>query len=321
MNQDFSPKPRLIVMGSYVTDLMGRAQHIPIEGETVKGKFFKTGPGGKGGNQAVAAARAGGRVAMITKVGTDVFGDMAYENFINEGIDARYVIRTSEFATGAALIMVSEETGQNSIIVIPGACENIKAEEVQQAISALLPADIMILKLETNIEAIGESLRISKLHNIKVVMNPAPAQEIPGEYYAMIDYLTPNESEASALSGIDVVSISSARRAAFELQKRGCRNVVVTLGGKGAVALDEKGHFYHVPSFNVKVIDTTGAGDAFNGALALALGERRSLEDAIVFASAAAALSVTRVGTAPAMADRQEIDEFLKKNHISVREE
>lgn len=311
-------KPRIIVMGSFVTDLMGRAAHIPLEGETVKGTFFKSGPGGKGGNQAVAAARAGGNVAMITKLGRDAFGDMAEENFVKEGIDAGYVFRTDEYATGAALIMVSEKTGQNSIIVIPGACEHIGEDEVRDAIRALSPASVLVLQLETNFEAIAVSLKMGKEFGMKLLMNPAPAHEIPKEYYSMIDYLTPNETEASMLSGVYVESVEDARSAASVLQAKGAKNIIITLGEKGALILDSASEFKHVPSFKVDVVDTTGAGDAFNGAFALALAEGKDIYDATVFANAAAALSVTRIGTAPAMAHREEIDEFLHERNISV---
>jgi ribokinase len=314
MEQNEQKRPRIVVMGSYVTDLMGRAQRIPVAGETVKGDLFKTGPGGKGGNQAVAAARAGGSVAMITKLGADVFGDLALQNFDNEGIDRRFAIRTEAYPTGAALIMVSKETGQNSIVVIPGACENLTAEEVEAAMRALLPADILMLQLETNLEALEESLRMASESGLKVMLNPAPAQEIPQGFYKMIDYLTPNETEASTLSGIEVVSIERAKQAASVLQNKGAKNVVITLGEKGALALDDEGQFYEVPAFKVEAVDTTGAGDAFNGAFALALAEHKRLVDAIVFANAAAAISVTRIGTAPSMAYREEIEKFLFEN-------
>lgn len=317
MNQPES-KPRIIVMGSFVTDLMGRAAHIPVDGETVKGTFFKSGPGGKGGNQAVAAARAGGNVAMITKLGRDAFGDMALENFVKEGIHAEYVLRSDEYATGVALIMVSEKTGQNSIIVIPGACGQLGEDEVRDAIRALSPAAVLVLQLETNFEAIAVSLRMGRELGMKILMNPAPAHEIPEEYYSLIDYLTPNETEASTLSGVQVVSVEDALRAARVIQAKGAKNIIITLGEKGALILDSKGEFKHVPSFKVDAVDTTGAGDAFNGAFALALAEGKDIYSATVFANATAALSVTRIGTAPAMAYRKEIEEFLRARNVSV---
>lgn len=311
-------RPRIIVMGSFVADLMGRADHIPASGETVKGNFFKVGPGGKGANQAVAAARAGGDVAMITKLGMDSFGDMAFDNFVKEGINTDFVYRSKEYSTGAALIMVSEKTGQNSIIVIPGACAQISEEEIITAIDKLMPADILVLQLETNFEAIRESLKEGVARRLKILMNPAPAHEIPEEYYSMIDYLTPNETEASTLSGIQVKTIDDAKKAAKILHARGAKNVVVTLGEKGVLILDSENRFLHVSAFKVNAIDTTGAGDAFNGAFALALAEGKDIALAAVFASAAAAISVTRIGTAPAMAYRSEIEEFLDNNQSKI---
>jgi len=311
-------RPRIIVMGSFVADLMGRADHIPISGETVKGNFFKVGPGGKGANQAVAAARAGGDVAMITKLGMDSFGDMAFDNFIKEKINTNFVYRSKEYSTGAALIMVSEKTGQNSIIVIPGACAQIREEEVIDAIDKLMPADILVLQLETNFEAIRESLKEGAARGLKILMNPAPAHEIPEEYYSMIDYLTPNETEASILSGIEVKTIDDAKKAAKVLHSRGAKNIVITLGEKGVLILDAENSFIHVPAFKVNAIDTTGAGDAFNGAFALALAEGKDIVSSAVFANAAAAISVTRIGTAPAMAYRNEIEKFLDINQPKI---
>ncbi len=311
-------KPRIIVMGSFVADLMGRASHIPVEGETVKGNFFKVGPGGKGANQAVAAARAGGDVSMITKLGNDSFGEMAIKNFISEGINTQFVFRSDDYATGAALIMVSEETGQNSIIVIPGACGQLIEGEVTSAIQKLAPADVLVLQLETNFEAISASLKVAKELGLKILLNPAPAHEIPEEYYSMIDYLAPNETEASTLSGIQVDTIDDAKNAAKALRAKGAKNIIITLGEKGALILDEKNNYYHLPSFKVNAIDTTGAGDAFNGAFALALAEGKDIVSAAIFASAAAAISVTRIGTAPAMAHRKEIDDFLSNNQPNL---
>jgi ribokinase len=310
-------KPRIIVMGSFVADLMGRGREIPVPGETVKGSLFKIGPGGKGANQAVAAARAGGDVAMITKLGFDSFGDMALENFKSEGIDVERVFRSREDPTGAALIIVSERTGQNSIMVIPGACGRLGAREVEEAMKALAPADVLILQLETNFEAVFASLEAGRALGMKVICNPAPAQAIPADYYPLIDYLTPNETEAATLSGLPVSDLDDAAKAARALQAKGARQVVITLGDKGALVVEEDGEPRAVPPFPVEAVDTTGAGDAFNGAFAVALAEGKDTIAAATFANAAAALSVTRIGTAPSMPQRAEIDELLRKNRRS----
>jgi len=301
-------------MGSFVADLMGRGKAIPVPGETVKGSYFKVGPGGKGGNQAVAAARAGGDVAMITKLGYDLFGDMAIESFKGEGIDTNHVFRSHEHPTGAALILVNEDTGQNSIMVIPGACGHLEADEVVAAMRALAPAGVLMLQLETNFEAVAASLKEGRAMGLKIICNPAPAHTIPAEYYPLIDFLTPNETEAATLSGIEVVDLDSAEKAARALRAMGAANVLITLGEKGAMVLAAGEATRLVPAFKVEAVDTTGAGDAFNGALALALAEGRDLVAATLFANAAAALSVTKIGTAPAMPRRDEIDLFLAQH-------
>jgi ribokinase len=304
-------EPKIIVMGSFVADLMGRGKDIPAHGQTLKGDFFKIGPGGKGANQAVAAARAGGHVAMITKLGRDSFGDMALANFKSEGIDTDHVLVSDEDPTGVALILVSERTGQNSIMVIPGACGKMGSGEVDAAMRALAPADVLMLQLETNMEAFEASLRAGRELGMRVICNPAPAQPIPEALYPLIDFLTPNETEAAALAGTAIESIADAEKAACILLERGVGHVVVTLGVQGVLSLGRDGAARLVSSYGVEAVDTTGAGDAFNGAFAFALAEGRDVESAANFANAAAAISVTRIGTAPAMAYRKEIDDML----------
>jgi ribokinase len=250
---------------------------------------------------------------MITKLGFDVFGDMAIENFKAEGIDTDHVLRSREHPTGAALILVKEGGGQNSIMVIPGACGHLDEEEVVAAIRALAPAAVLVLQLETNFEAVAASLKAGRQLGMKIICNPAPARPIPAEYYPMIDFLTPNETEASALSGIPVDDLEGAERAARKLRGMGAHNVIITLGDKGALILPEDREPRLVPSRKVEAVDTTGAGDSFTGALALALAEGEDIDSATAFANAAAALSVTRIGTAPAMPLRGEIDAFIAK--------
>jgi ribokinase len=305
-------KARILVMGSFVADLMGRGPKIPGIGETIKGDFFRIGPGGKGGNQAVAAARAGGETAMITKLGRDAFGDMAIASFEAEGIDTTFSYRSEEHPTGAALILVDAVSGDNSILVIPGACGHIAAEEADSAIRSFPAAEILVLQLETNFEAFAASLEAGRELGLKVICNPAPAAHIPAEHYASIDYLTPNETEASVLSGLPVGNEEEAAAAARKLRGMGARNVIITLGEKGALVLDEAGNQTHVPPFMVEAIDTTGAGDSFNGALAVAVSEGKGIVEATVFAAAAAALSVTKLGTAPAMPRRAEIEALIR---------
>lgn len=304
-------EPRIVVMGSFVADLMGRGSKLPVPGETVKGNFFKIGPGGKGANQAVAAARAGGKVALITKVGMDSFGEMAIANLKAEGIDTGHMFRSNDQPTGAALILVKEGTGQNLIMVIPSACEHLDAGEVVAAIQALAPADVLVLQLETNFEAVAASLRIGREMGMRIICNPAPAHTIPAECYPLIDFLTPNETEASTLTGISITDLDDAEEAARLLRGMGARNVIITLGERGALVLPENGPSQLVPSHEVEAVDATGAGDSFNGAFALGIAEGNDIVSATAFANAAAAISVTRIGTAPAMPFRDEIDAFL----------
>ncbi len=305
-------KPRIVVMGSYVTDLMGRGPRLPGIGETVKGGFFKIGPGGKGANQAVAAARAGGAVAMITQLGADYFGDMAIANFRSEGVDTASVFRSKEHPTGAALILVDETTGSNSILVIPGACGHMDPGRVGIAVAANARAKVLVVQLETNLDAMAAALARARESGMATICNPAPAQEIPPECYPLIDYLTPNEAEASTLSGVNVRTVEDAGLAAEVLKGRGAGAVIVTLGEKGSLVLDGTGRHTFIPAYKVDVVDTTGAGDSYNGAFAVAIAEGRSLIAAASFASAAAAISVTRIGTAPAMPFRSEIEELLR---------
>jgi len=305
-------KPKITVMGSFVVDLMARAPQLPVPGETVKGSAFKLGPGGKGSNQAVAAQRLGAEVTMITKIGNDPFGEIALNNFINEGMNTSFIFRSEEHATGAALIMVDEVTGQNKIVVTLGACECITEEEIESARDAIESADIVLTQLETNLDAVEKTVDIAFNKGVKVVLNPAPAQLIPARILQKVYILTPNEIEVSILTGISINSIEDASKAARQLMKKGVGNVIITLGDKGAyVATEEKEKL--LPCIDLPVVDTTGAGDAFNGGLVTALAEGKDIIEAVEFANAVASLSVTKIGTAPAMPYRKEVEEIMKE--------
>lgn len=299
------------VVGSYITDLMCRVLHMPSRGETVLGHAFRMGPGGKGANQAVAAARAGARVCFVTKLGRDFFANLAVENLQKEGISTEYVSFAENQHTGAALIIV-EESGENMIAVAIGANASLHPSEVDRAESAIARSDILLLQLECSMEANEQAIRIARRHGVRVILNPAPGRPLPAELLRQIDILTPNETEAQAISGIPVTGPESARDAAVSLIAMGTKTVIVTLGKAGAFVAS-KDISCLVPTPQVSAVDTTGAGDAFNGALATALAEGQDLLEAVRFANHAAALSVTRVGTAPAMPSRREIDEFLHK--------
>jgi ribokinase len=300
-------------LGSYVTDLAFRTPKLPAWGETCLGNSFHMGPGGKGSNQAVAAARAGARVRLMSKVGDDEFGDMARAMWKSEGIDASYVSSTAT-ATGAAAIILDQGSGENAIVVAPGACYEVSSDEVHNATGFFERASVLLAQLELPVDAVGSGHSQAQSQRAITVLNPAPARpDLPGYILADWTFLTPNETEAEVLTGIGVDSLADAERAADVLLSRGNRAVVITLGARGAL-LKTASTTHHVPAFDTgRVVDTTGAGDAFNGAFAAALAEGMDAIAAVRFGCAAGALSVTRPGTAPSMPYRAEIDELLAR--------
>lgn len=304
-------RPRVTVMGSFVVDLMARAPHLPRTGETVKGDGFLIGPGGKGSNQGVAAHKAGALVDMITKIGNDHFGNIALDSFRGAGMHTDYVMRDDALGTGAALIMVDEKTGDNKIVVTLGACSNLTEADIEAARGAIEANGVFLTQLETNLDAVERALGIAKSAGAAIILNPAPACEIPDELLGMADVITPNEVEASILSGVAVKTVDDAGSAARALMAKGVERVIITMGSRGLLAVTE-GDARFIPCVGVKAVDCTGAGDAFSGALATAMAEGMDFFDAAGFANVAAALSVTRIGTAPAMPARDEIDEAMK---------
>jgi len=306
-------KGKVTVLGSFVVDLMARSPHIPVPGETVKGSIFKMGPGGKGSNQAVAAHRCGGDVTLITKVGKDVFGTVALDFYRGEGMETQFVFEDETLSTGIALIMVDEHTSQNSITVVPGACGAISELEMQRAFPILDETAILVSQLETNLDILEPAVKRVHQHGGMAILNPAPAPQTPldDSFIGMFDVVTPNETEAGFLTGIEVLDRESAHKAAQVLQQKGVQDVIITLGKMGCYLLDSEGHSALFPTMDVKVVDTTGAGDAFNGGLATALSQGKGLKDAIYIATAVASLSVTKVGTAPAMPTEDELAHFL----------
>lgn len=302
---------KITILGSFVVDLTSRTPHLPVPGETVKGTAFKLGPGGKGSNQGVAAQRAGACVTMITKVGNDVFGKIALDNFTNEKMDTQFIFVDEKYETGTALIIVDENTSENEIVVTPGACEHITMRDLEIAKESIANSDVFLTQLETNLDIVKEAIDFIYEAKVPVILNPAPAHEVPDETLKKIDVITPNEVEAGFLTGVKIDGIDSAKRAAEILLDKGVKNVIITLGSKGVYVMTQNGG-KHIEPLKVKAIDTTGAGDAFNGAFAAALAEGRNIFEAAIFGNAAGALSVTKFGTAPAMPFRHEIDNFLK---------
>jgi len=302
----------ICVMGIFVADLAFKTPRLPAWGETVLGGDFRVGPGGKGSNQAVAAARAGGSVGFITKLGEDTFGRMARELYASEGIDATHVYGTDKVGTGGAAILVDDK-GENAIVVTAGAAEALTAADIAAAEPLIARAAVFLTQLELPVPIAAEGLRVARRHGKCTILNPAPAAPISDEVIGLVDILTPNESEAAGLTGLPVSSLDQATAAADRLLARGAGTVVLTLGAKGALVHGRDLHLL-VPAVDAgPVVDTTGAGDAFNGGLAVALAEGRDLVDAVRFAAAVAGISVTRLGTAPSMPKRAEVDALMAR--------
>jgi len=300
--------PELVVVGSVNTDMVVKSRRIPGPGETVTGGRFVMVAGGKGANQAVAAARLGARVALVAKVGQDVFGEEALANFHREKIDTSLVVRDDENATGVALILVDEK-GENSISVAPGANFALLPEEIDAAAPRIREADAVLLQLEVPMDTVVHTARLASEAGTTVILDPAPAASLSEGLLGHVDVLTPNETEARQLTGIDVVDEASARAAAEELCRRGARRVVVTLGPRGALVV-EASRAVFVPGRPVEAVDTTAAGDAFNGGLACALARGASLDEAVRSASLVGALSVTRMGAQPSLPTSEELEHF-----------
>jgi ribokinase len=296
----------------FVADLAFRAGRQPEMGETLIGSGFKLGPGGKGSNQAVAAARVGADVTFISKLGKDEFGAIARATWKNEGINAR-VAETTEHPTGAAYIFVSDRTGDNAIIVVPGAGGAITPADVDAAADAIRGAAVFITQMEQPAGAARRGLEIAREAGVVTVFNPAPAAPFDDALYPLCDYVTPNENEASILTGVPVATADDARRAADVFLAKGVGAALITLGEAGAL-LHTKDHSTLVPAFRAgPVVETTGAGDAFNGGFAAALARGTEATEAARFGCAVAGISVTRAGTAPSMPTLAEVETLLAK--------
>lgn len=307
---------RITVLGSFVADLAFRVDRLPARGETLLGPSFVLGPGGKGSNQAVAAARAGGHVSFISKLGRDPFGDIARKLYADEGIDANSVYH-ADTATGAAAILIDAASGDNAIIVVPGACFTITPAEVDAARDTIADSAVLVAQLELPLEVVQHGLAIARSLGVATILNPAPAAPLPDSIYPLIDYITPNESETEALTGVHVATVADAERAADVLLARGVKNAIITLGAQGAFVKNAT-TTAHVAALNAgAVVETTGAGDAFNGGFAVGLTEGLGLEEAVRFGCATAGISVTRAGTAPSMPHRPEIDALLASHETS----
>ena len=303
---------RIAVVGSLNMDLVVRVPRMPVPGETLIGHDFHVIPGGKGANQAVAAARLGAQVTMIGRVGDDDFGRAQQRNLAQEGIGVTHVSVDAEEATGIALITL-DAAGQNSIILAPGANMRLTVAHVEAAAQAIADAEILICQLECPLEAVTRAIELARAEGVRVILNPAPARSLDTDLLHLVDYLIPNESETTLLTGIQVSDLPSAEKAAANLRERGVSTVILTLGEQGALLANARG-MIHVPGYSVEVVDTTAAGDAFVGGFAVALAEGQLLQEAVRFANAAGALAVTRLGAQPSLPTRREIELFLARH-------
>ena len=300
----------IVVVGSSNTDMIIKMDQLPKPGETILGGQFVTAAGGKGANQAVAAARAGGAVTFVARVGEDVFGSQAVAGFVKDGINVDYVFKDKTSPSGVALIFVAKD-GENSIAVAGGANGNLSSADLEKAKPAVIHAKILVAQLETPLETVQAAAELAAAHGVTFILNPAPARPLADSLLKLVSILTPNETEAELLTGIKVDSEQTATAAAQVLLAKGCGTVILTLGAKGAFVATLKARFL-VPGFKVTAVDTTAAGDVFNGTLAVALSEDKPLAESVRFANAAAALSVTRLGAQPSAPRRQEITHFLQ---------
>ncbi len=304
-------RPRIVVIGSSNTDLVVRAPRIPTPGETVLGGSYMTAGGGKGANQAVAAARLGAEVTLVARIGADAFGDAALDGFAREGISTRFVMRDVKSHSGVALIVVDDH-GENAITVAPGANARLTEADVDRALECIADADALVLQLETPLSAVHRAATIARAAGVPTILNPAPAQPVSRHLLRAVSVLTPNQSEAEHLTGIPVPDAPAARVATDMLRTEGVPAVVVTLGASGAFCADAEGT-EHVPALPVTAVDTTAAGDAFTGALAVALAQAEPLVEAVRFATAVAALTVMRPGAQPSLPTLSQVDELRAK--------
>ena len=301
----------IVILGVFVADTAYRASRQPKIGETIIGNEFSLGPGGKGSNQAVAAALAGGNVHFISRLGKDDFANMAISLWEKSGITP-HVTQYSDSYTGAAYIFIEDQTGNNAIIVSPGAAANINDDDITANKELIQGSRVFMTQLEQSLDAAGTALSFAKDGGAITILNPAPAQPLGENILKLCDFVTPNEIEAEQITGTPVKSINDAEIAAGKLLEKGASAAVITLGEQGALFKDNN-QIIHQPSYEVgPVVETTGAGDAFNGGLAVALAEEMPIDKALRFACATASISVTRQGTAPSMPDRHEIDTLIK---------
>jgi len=303
---------RIVILGVFVADTSYRADRAPRIGETILGNSFALGPGGKGSNQAVAAAKAGGQVHFLSKLGKDPFADMALATWQQAGVTAEVSQHADQY-TGAAYIFIEEATGNNAIIVCPGVAATISPADIDANAALIAGCGVFVTQLEQPMDAALRGLEIARLGGAQTILNPAPAAELTAGMLELCSFVTPNETEAEAITGISVETIDEARNSAEVLLNKGVGAAIITLGERGVLYHDNT-QSVHVPAFDAgTVVETTGAGDAFNGGFAAALAEGMTPVDAVKFGNATAAISVTRPGTAPSMPSLPEIQSLLQR--------
>ena len=298
-------KSKIYVIGSSNTDMVIKSDRLPEPGETIIGGIFLMNAGGKGANQAVAAAKLGAEVVFVSKVGNDIFGKQALQGFIDVGINTDFVFIDSDNASGIALILV-DGNGENSISVASGANANLHFSEVEKAIDSVNKGDIVLLQLEIPIDTVNKTVKFCSEKGAKVILNPAPAQKLDESYFKYLNIITPNETEAEILTGIKVTDLETAKKAANEFHQKGIVEVIITLGSKGAFHSGKEKQIL-IPCPKVVAVDSTAAGDIFNGALCVAISEGQAIEEAITFACKAASISVTRMGAQASAPTRDEV--------------
>jgi ribokinase len=305
----------VLVIGSANLDMVVATERFPKSGETMFANKFQMFPGGKGANQAVCCSKLGGEVHFLGKIGNDIFGERLRKSMESDGVDLRYLLTDIEESTGLAFITV-DDSGQNQIIVISGSNKNLSPSDIEESKRLFELTNLTLLQLEVPLETVIRAAELARQHGHIVILNPAPARNLPGQLLKLVDYLTPNETEAEILTGISVNDKDSATRAAKELIREGVSTVIITLGDKGSI-LVTPGKTEIFPAMNVIAVDTTAAGDAFNGALAYSIAAAGKVEDAVRFATNVAAFSVTRIGAQPSMPTQKELKEFLSREvHI-----
>ena len=302
---------KLSILGIFVADLAFFGK-IPKVGETILGEDFVVGPGGKGSNQSVAAGKAGASIDFITKVGDDDYGKMAFRIYKETNVGSDYVYISKEHSTGVAAILLNKDTGENAISVVPGAAGALTIQDIDNAKDVIINSSIFLTQLEAPMEVVVHALKIAKENKVTTILNPAPSAKLDSSVFPLVDYFTPNESEASFYASGEIKNRDDAEKYGQEFLDLGVKNLLVTLGDQGVYFQNNnEKHFEPSLSLGSKVIDTSGAGDAFSGAFATALCEEKSISDSIKFANAFAGISTTRIGTANSMPSREEIDKLL----------